>query len=47
MPKKTCYCENCENEFTLITKPKFDGEIKHCPFCGADMEDADCDIGEE
>ena len=42
MPKKTCFCFNCESEYKIV----YEGEeqLNFCPFCGASTEDADTDL---
>lgn len=44
MAKRTYFCYQCESEFTVVSKIE---EIQYCPYCAADIEDADKDDVEE
>lgn len=35
MPKKTLYCDGCENEFVVTHKSG--DETKYCVFCGTEL----------
>lgn len=45
MAKKTIYCFDCEQEYTVTTKSK--DELRYCVFCASELEDQDADIGDE
>jgi len=45
MAKKIFFCYGCESEFSISTKSN--EPILYCPFCAADLEEADKDDDHE